>query len=110
MKPKASEQISKSPPRLVEKSISLNKGTVSHPAKASSSTAKSALNIGPGLFERDSYVSTALPEILDRSVHALAARFTLGLSPSALASAYSDWALHFATAPGKQFQLNEKAA
>ncbi|MDF2368183.1 alpha/beta fold hydrolase [Sneathiella sp.] len=109
MKPKASDQIAKSPARSIGTSTSLNKKPVSVPTTTSSSTTKPALNIGPGIFERDSYVSTALPEILDRSVHALAARFTLGLSPSALASAYSDWALHLATAPGKQFQLIEKA-
>ncbi len=61
-------------------------------------------------FERDSYFSTSIQEILDRSMHATAARFTGGLSPSALAGAYADWALHLATAPGKQIQLVEKAA
>jgi len=61
-------------------------------------------------FERDSYGSTAFSEIVDRSLHALAARFTAGLSPSALAGAYWDWALHLALSPGKQFQLVEKAA
>jgi polyhydroxyalkanoate synthase len=68
---------------------------------------------GPGLadpFERDSYASTALQDILDRSVHAVAARWTGGLSPGALAEAYMDWAIHLATAPGKQAQLLEKAA
>jgi polyhydroxyalkanoate synthase len=64
----------------------------------------------PRPFERDSYASTALQDIVDRSVHAVAARFTGGLSPSALAGAYMDWALHLATAPGKQAQLLEKAA
>ena len=61
-------------------------------------------------FERDSYGSTAFSEIVDRSLHALAARFTAGLSPSALAGAYWDWAFHLAMSPGKQFQLIEKAA
>ena len=61
-------------------------------------------------FERDSYGSTAFSEIVDRSLHALASRFTAGLSPSALAGAYWDWALHLALSPGKQFQLIEKAA
>ncbi len=60
-------------------------------------------------FERDSYASTALQEVLDRAVHAAASRFTGGLSPSALAGAWADWALHLATAPGKQAQLVEKA-
>ena len=61
-------------------------------------------------FERDSYASTAFSEIVDRSLHALAARFTVGLSPSALAGAYWDWATHLALSPGKQSQLVEKAA
>jgi len=42
---------------------------------------------------RDSYSSTALAEIMDRSVHAAAARFTASLSPMMLISAYMDWVL-----------------
>ena len=60
-------------------------------------------------FVRDSYASTAWAEIVDRSVHAAAARFTAGLSPMALIGAYMDWAAHIAFAPGKQAQLVEKA-
>ncbi len=65
---------------------------------------------GPHPFERDSYASTAFQEILDRSFHAFAARATAGLSPSALAGAWADWAVHLMTSPGKQVQLAEKAA
>ena len=61
------------------------------------------------MIERDSYASTALQDILDRSVHAAVARVTSGLSPSALAAAYSDWAVHLASSPGKQSQLVQKA-
>jgi len=60
-------------------------------------------------FIRDSYSSTALAEIIDRSVHGAMARFTAGLSPMALASAYLDWAAHLAFSPGKQARLAEKA-
>jgi polyhydroxyalkanoate synthase subunit PhaC len=60
-------------------------------------------------FIRDSYASTALAEIVDRSVHAATARFTVGLSPMALTGSYMDWAAHLAFAPGKQLQLAEKA-
>src|SRR6266542_1858493 len=60
-------------------------------------------------FMPDSYASTAFAEIVDRSVHAATARFTSGLSPIALASAYLDWASHLAFAPGKRSQLAEKA-
>ena len=65
---------------------------------------------GPAPFERDSYASTALQEIMDKSVHAMAARLTAGLSPSGLAGAYADWLVHLSTSPGKQLQLMEKAA
>jgi len=68
-----------------------------------------SLDAGALGFDRDSYASTALRDIMDRSLHASAARFTLGLSPAALASAYLDWATHLATSPGKQMQLVEKA-
>jgi len=60
-------------------------------------------------FVPDSYASTALAEIVDRSVHAATARMTSGLSPIALAIAYLDWASHLAFAPGKRAQLAEKA-
>lgn len=63
-----------------------------------------------GGYERDSYLSTAVQEILDKSVHATAAKFTAGLSPSALAAAATDWAVHLLTSPGKQVQLAEKAS
>lgn len=48
-------------------------------------------------------------DVLDRSVHAAMARFTLGMSPRALASAYLDWLGGLAFAPGKQAQLISKA-
>ena len=60
--------------------------------------------------ERDSYASTALGDVVDRSLHAAMARFTAGLSPAALTEAYLDWAVHLAGSPGKRMQLIEKAA
>ena len=60
-------------------------------------------------FIDDSYASTAFAEIVDRSVHAVTARFTAGLSPMALIGAYMDWAAHVAFAPGNQMRLVEKA-
>ena len=59
--------------------------------------------------ERDSYASTALGDVIDRSLRASASRFTAGLSPSALAQAYLDWAMHLAVSPGKRLQLIDKA-
>ncbi|MBL8698247.1 MAG: alpha/beta fold hydrolase [Alphaproteobacteria bacterium] len=58
---------------------------------------------------RDSYGSTALGDVIDRSLHATLARYTLGLSPAALAGAYLDWAAHLVASPGKQLQLVHKA-
>jgi polyhydroxyalkanoate synthase len=59
--------------------------------------------------ERDSYASTAMSEVLDRSLNAALAHMTVGLSPSALAGAYMDWATHLFASPGKRLQLVEKA-
>ncbi len=59
---------------------------------------------------RDSFAATAFADTIDRSTHALTARFTAGLSPIALAKAYGDWAAHLAFLPGKQMRLAEKAA
>jgi len=59
---------------------------------------------------RDSYAVTAFANIVDRSLHAAFARFTLGLSPAALAKAYFDWATHITFSPGKRIQLVDKAA
>jgi len=57
----------------------------------------------------DSYAVTAIADITDRSLHAAAARFTGGLSPSSLAHAYFDWLTHVSHAPGKRMQLMDKA-
>ena len=42
---------------------------------------------------------------MDRLAEAALARFTGGLSPTALTLAATDWALHLATSPGKQAEL-----
>jgi polyhydroxyalkanoate synthase len=51
-----------------------------------------------------------MEQSLDKGLRAAQAKFTGGLSPIALAEAYSDWALHLSSAPGKQLALMEKAA
>jgi polyhydroxyalkanoate synthase len=56
-----------------------------------------------------SYVHTTMEQAMDKGLKAALAKVTSGLSPIALASAYSDWALHLASAPGKQLELLEKA-
>ena len=63
----------------------------------------------PDSKDRDSYATTALADITDRSLHAAVARFTAGLSPAALIYAYLHWATHLATAPGKRLLLVDKA-
>jgi len=60
--------------------------------------------------ERDPYTVTAFADVTDRSLHAMIARVTGGLSPAALIQAYSDWATHLAMAPGKRLLLISKAA
>src|SRR5215471_3789956 len=59
--------------------------------------------------DRDSYAVTALADVSDRSLHAVMARFTAGLSPAAMAHAYLDWATHLVYSPGKRLQLMDKA-
>ena len=47
---------------------------------------------------------------IDRVVHALVGRATLGISPSAVSLACLDWLVHLGTSPGKQAELVQKAA
>jgi polyhydroxyalkanoate synthase subunit PhaC len=51
----------------------------------------------------------AAPQALDRALNASLARFTQGIAPSAVISAYMDWAVHLAMAPGKRWALALKA-
>ncbi|WP_431858062.1 PHA/PHB synthase family protein [Azospirillum sp.] len=48
-------------------------------------------------------------EIIDRLVHAWQGRFSLAISPAAIALAFADWAMHLGNAPGKQAVLADKA-
>ena len=66
-------------------------------------------HLPPPQTDRDSYSSTALADVLNRTTHASLAKFTLGLSPASLMAAYFDWLIHLIAAPGKQIQLTEKA-
>jgi polyhydroxyalkanoate synthase len=60
-------------------------------------------------FEPDPAGYTALFSVLDRAWHASIARYTLGLSPRAIGSAYLDWLGGLAFSPGKQAGLVHKA-
>ena len=56
-------------------------------------------------------VGSAQPHpVLDRMLHAGAARFTGGVSMIGLGLAWFDWASHLATAPGRQIELAQCAA
>ena len=48
-------------------------------------------------------------ETMDKTLHAAMSKLTLGLSPSALMAAYTDWAVHLASSPGKQAHLLEQS-
>jgi len=50
------------------------------------------------------------PDSIDRVVHALIGRATLGISPAAVALAAFDWLVHLGSSPGKQAELLQKAA
>ena len=46
-----------------------------------------------------------LTDALDRSLHAVAARMTGGLSPEAMLGAWLDWSVHLAGSPGRRAEL-----
>ena len=58
----------------------------------------------------DGAAGDTLLQDLDMGFSAQMARVTRGLSPIALAEAWTDWALHLAMSPGKQVQLAVKGA
>ncbi len=49
-------------------------------------------------------------ETFDRMLRAVQARLTQGISPTAVAAAWMDWAVHLGCAPGKQLALSALAA
>jgi polyhydroxyalkanoate synthase len=45
----------------------------------------------------------------DRTVHAMLARLSGGISPAALLLAYADWLLHLVSSPQRQIEIGQKA-
>lgn len=45
---------------------------------------------------------------IDRSIHALMANVTMGISPASVMEASADWLSHLAISPGKQMRLTEQ--
>jgi polyhydroxyalkanoate synthase subunit PhaC len=64
--------------------------------------------LGEPEAEVDADVARA--EVIDRLMHSWQGRLTLSISPAGLMSAFFDWGVHLANAPGKQAVLVEKAA
>jgi polyhydroxyalkanoate synthase len=67
-----------------------SKGTEIAACVASKASESAFTETISGSDPRDSYAVTAFADIVDRSLHATAARFTMGLSPAALAESYLD--------------------
>ncbi len=66
--------------------------------------------LAPPVAARPPDRDEAMRDMIDRTIHALIARGTLGLSPAALGLALADWAMHMAASPGKQASLAAHAA
>ena len=65
-----------------------------------SATASTTSDVEPAAEPSDDDPLLELAETMDRSLHYLVSRFTLGLSPMAMGQAYFDWAIHLASSPG----------
>ncbi|BFM09337.1 PHA/PHB synthase family protein [Halioxenophilus aromaticivorans] len=52
--------------------------------------------------------SQELGDQWDRSIHAMMAKVTMGISPASVLEAYADWFSHLMISPGKQMRLAEQ--
>jgi polyhydroxyalkanoate synthase len=59
--------------------------------------------------EQSTQTNTNVYQNFDRWLHASIGKVTLGLSPTALLYAYTDWAMHLVMSPSKRFDLYESA-
>ena len=65
----------------------------------------------PEQEEKNAEKNAEIPQSnVDRLLRANMARMTFGISPIALGLAYTDWAEHLASSPGKAMRLVEKMA
>jgi polyhydroxyalkanoate synthase len=88
------------------------KSTRLQPLPAPDTPARTAADVAAGAQAGLSETPSPQPHAfaaLDRGAMATLARATAGVSPHAVADAWSDWAMHLARAPGRQLELVERA-
>ena len=112
----ATNGMSAAPSTTVRSSLATSEGGLSASAQPCPTLAVPLLEAAHVLFDSsrarldaDSDLSQRFAETFDRSLGSSVSRFTLGLSPIAIAEAYFDWLAHIAASPGKRLQLGEKA-
>ena len=91
---------------MPQQSISLGK---SEPAAAKPRPASTEAITKSRPRTQQPHTESNMLQSYDKALRAIASHYTAGISPIALAAAYTDWALHLATAPGKQMDLIEKS-
>ena len=112
----AKNALGAAPPLAVASSLATGEAERSASAQSCPTLAVPLLEAAHVLFDAararldaDSDLSLRFAEAIDRSLGFGVSRFTLGLSPIAIAEAYFDWLAHIAASPGKRLQLGEKA-
>ena len=78
-----------------------------HPSKAATATSARPAALPPAAPAPFEHATPPLPNFctIDRSVRAVEARLTQGISPSVILGAWRDWAYHLASAPGRRTEL-----
>ncbi len=98
----AASKVSAGPEGMVDETARMEEGTTIEegPRELASEAAHAA---------DPSHAAHALSEFMDRAARSTLAQLTGGLSPSALALAYTDWLSHLIATPGHQTRLGNKA-